>query len=177
MSLSVALLRGINVSGKNLISMKDLEGLFLSAGMKNVTTYIQSGNVVFEHSKVSGKELEETLEKAISKKFGFDVPVIVRAASDISKVIKSMPFPASEERMLYITFLKGLPAVDLSEQLSRVLTDGDSIQITGKHVYLQINNGYGNTKLSNNFIEKQLRVTATTRNLKTVKKLKELTGL
>jgi len=177
MRTSVALLRGVNVSGKKMILMKELEELFINEGMKNVTTYIQSGNVIFEHALQRSRQLEEKLEKAIMKRFGFDVPVIIRTASEMADVIESIPYSVDGERMLYVTFLKDIPDKELAIQLGGKIVNDDEVNIIDKHAYLLIRGGYGNTKLSNTFIEKKLGVTATTRNLKTVKKLKELTCL
>ncbi len=177
MRTSIALLRGINVSGKNIMSMMDLKEMFIREGMKNVSTYIQSGNVIFQHNARKSRQLEDALEKTIKKRFGFDVPIIVRTTEEIVEVIKGIPFYPADENMLYVTFLKDNPDYDLARQLSGKVVNGDEVCIIGNHAYLLIRSGYGSTKLSNTFIEKELGVAATTRNLKTVKKLTELTRL
>lgn len=87
----VALLRGINVGGKNKVDMKQLKALFEQTGMTAVTTYINSGNVIFSHPKSAPKELEATLEKVIEKRFGFAVKVLVRDLDNIRKVAAALP--------------------------------------------------------------------------------------
>jgi uncharacterized protein (DUF1697 family) len=88
----VALLRGINVSGKNIMSMKALKELFVDVGMKNVTTYIQSGNVVFETENADNSDISKKLETAISNVFGYEVPVIIRSKRELREIIVKNPF-------------------------------------------------------------------------------------
>jgi uncharacterized protein (DUF1697 family) len=91
MEKKIAILRGINVGGKRRILMADLKLLFESFGLKNVVTYIQSGNVIFDSDQLNS-ELENLFEKGITEKFGFDVPVIVRSSKDLEKAIQKNPF-------------------------------------------------------------------------------------
>jgi uncharacterized protein (DUF1697 family) len=174
MRTSIALLRGINVSGKNTIIMRELKELFVSEGMENVITYIQSGNVIFDHELNSSRKLEEKLEKAIKNRFGLEVTVIIQTAGEIAEAIDRIPFSEFDEKMLYMTFLKDSPDKVSATQLSGIVMNGDEVRIIDRCAYLLIRNGYGKTKLSNTFIEKKLDVAATTRNLKTVMRLKEL---
>ena len=175
MNIYAALLRGINVSGKNILSMKALKELFVDVGMKNVTTYIQSGNVVFDSGNDDRSDISKKLEIAISKMFGYDVPVLIRSKQELREIIDKNPFASEDEKMLYITFLKENPDKELTSELQGMNVNDDEIRIIDKSAYLLIRNGYGNTKLSNAFIEKKLRVVSTTRNIKTVKKLIEFT--
>ncbi|MBK6504687.1 MAG: DUF1697 domain-containing protein [Ignavibacteria bacterium] len=174
MNRYVALLRGINVSGKNIMSMKALKELFVDVGMKNVTTYIQSGNVVFETESADNSDISKKLETAISKVFGYEVPVIIRSKRELREIIVKNPFASEDEKMLYITFLKENPDKEVLAELQGKNINNDEIRIIDKNAYLLIRNGYGNTKLSNAFIEKKMRADSTTRNIKTVKKLIEL---
>jgi uncharacterized protein (DUF1697 family) len=171
----VALLRGINVSGKNIMSMKELSGLFVELGMKNVTTYIQSGNVVFDSENDDSSDISKKLETAISKVFGYEISVIIRSKQELREIIKKNPFASEDEKMLYTTFLKEIPDKELLSELQGKNINNDEIRIIDKNAYLLIRSGYGNTKLSNAFIEKKLRVVSTTRNINTVKKLIEIT--
>lgn len=169
-----ALLRGVNVSGKNLIKMSDLRQMFEDEGFRNANTFIQSGNVVFDSDTDDSSDVSKELETAISKMFGYEVPVIIRSNQELTEIIKKNPFASEDEKMLYITFLKESPEKELAAELQEKIIDNDEIRIIDKNAYLLIRGGYGNTKLSNAFIEKKLRAVSTTRNFRTVKKLIEL---
>lgn len=175
MNRYAALLRGINVSGKNILSMKALKELFVDLGMRNVTTYIQSGNVVFDSENDDSSDISKKLETAISNVLGYEVPVIIRSKQELKEIIEKNPFASEDEKMLYITFLKESPDKELLSELQEKNINNDEIRIIDKNAYLLIRNGYGNTRLSNAFIEKKLRVVSTTRNINTVKKLIEIT--
>lgn len=86
----VALLRGINVGGNRKVDMKQLTALFEDAGFESVKTYINSGNVIFQHTKHSTKELTHTIESIIKKKFGFEVPVVIRTQQEISQTVTAI---------------------------------------------------------------------------------------
>jgi uncharacterized protein (DUF1697 family) len=178
MQTFISILRGINVSGQKKILMTELKALYESLKLKDVTTYIQSGNVLFKSEKnLSDLELAAKIEKAIYKKYDFEVPVIIRNKDEIKKIISVNPFlkeENSEAKRLYITFLSQAPAKENIESIQGFDFSPDKFSIIGKEVYLHISNGYGETKLSNNFFEKKLKVNATTRNWNTVQKLLEL---
>ena len=175
MTTYIAILRGINVSGKNKILMQDLKALFESLNFKNVKTYIQSGNVVFDSNSL--KNLETLIQQKIKEQFGFDVPVIVRTVDEITNILKHNPYLKQkniELDKLHITFLSETP---IKENLTKIHTYNfapDVFEIIGNEVYLHCPNGYGNTKLSNTFFENKLKVTATTRNWKTVNEIAKL---
>lgn len=167
----ISLLRGVNVSGHNMIKMPELKLLFDSLGFRGVTTYIQSGNVVFQSDKGEPTSVETRIERAVEKKFGLTVSVIIRQASDLDKVIKNSPFRGDniDESRLYVTFLKDKPAPALVKALQPAAAkSNDQYKILGREIYLYCPNGYGKTLLSNTFFEKQLKLVATTRNWKTV---------
>ncbi len=174
MTLFVSLLRGINVSYR-MIKMAELKVLYESLGLKNVTTYIQSGNVIFQMEKNGSGSLETSIEHAIEKKFGFPVAVVVRKPAELSKVIRANPFIGLnkiDKNRLHVTFLKAKPAPAMVKALQLAAAKStDQYKILGCEVYLYCPNGYGKTLLSNAFFEKQLKVTATTRNWKTVNTL------
>src|SRR5262245_39571797 len=93
MPTCISILRGINVSGSKLIKMTELKAMFEKLGFEDVVTYIQSGNVIFKTSKKdSFEKISEMIEKAIKKKFGYDVPVITTSAEELKKVIDKNPF-------------------------------------------------------------------------------------
>lgn len=178
MTTYISILRGINVSGQKSIRMIDLKALYESLGFTNVITYIQSGNVIFKtSSELNSNELAQKIEQAILKKYNFEVPVIIRSVKEWNIVTKNNPFiaPTIEEGKLYVTFLNREPDKILLDSINKLDFTPEQFKITGKEIYLYCPNGYGNTKLSNNFFEKKLKTQATTRNWNTVLKLLELT--
>ncbi len=171
----LSILRGINVGGKNLIKMTELKSMFTNLGFNNVSTYIQSGNVIFESNERS--ELANTIEKAIKKEFNIQVPVIIRSKEELQKVANNNPFlrrAGVAVDKLHITFLSEAVNDVKSESINTADYAPDDFQIINKEVYVHCPNGYGKTKLNNTFFEKILAVPCTTRNWKTTNKLLEL---
>jgi len=171
MPVYIALLRGINVSGQKLIKMTDLKELFQSLGCNNVQTYIQSGNVVFESAETVPSNLESQIMQAISSKYGFDVEVMVRTVDEFGRIIENNPFPEAEGNKLYISFFRNPQQEIPFEELDKVKSDSEVYLFFESVMFLYCPEGYGITKLSNQFIEKKLKTIATTRNLNTVMKL------
>ena len=178
MQALISILRGINVSGQKKILMADLKGLYESLGFTKVTTYIQSGNVVFKaKEKLSSKALQREIEKAIQEKYKFAVPVIVRTVDELEHAIFRNPFTKDKNTdpdKLYVTFLAENPATTELENITNIDYSPDKFIIIDKEVFLEIPGSYGETKLSNKFFESKLKVSATTRNWKTVNKLFEI---
>jgi uncharacterized protein (DUF1697 family) len=175
MNRKIGILRGINVGGKRKILMADLKSMCEELSLKNVTTYIQSGNLIFNSDKPNS-ELENDLERAIAEKYGFDVPVIVRTKKELENSINNNPFfdKDADIKQLHLTFLKEIPS---KENLEKILTfnyDPDKFKIDSKDTFIFCSGKYHESKLTNNFFEKQLKIGATTRNWKTVMKLSEL---
>ena len=106
----IALLRGINVGGHKKILMTDLRSLFESLGFKEVVTYIQSGNVVFETKESNRKMLAEMIKNQIEQDFGFGVNIFVRSADDFKRILESSPFPEDNLTQLLITFFYSNPS-------------------------------------------------------------------
>lgn len=172
----IAILRGVNVSGHNIMPMKELKAAMEDAGFSNVATYIQSGNVVFEHSGASEDNHAKGLTELIKSAFGYNVPVLVRTVEYMQQVYAANPFFKREgidTEKLHITFLGDVPAQQNIDTANTYSYLPDEFIIEGKTVYVYCPNGYGNTKLTNTFFEGKLKVPATTRNLKTVAKLIE----
>ncbi len=178
MTKYISILRGINVSGKRKILMGDLKALYEKMGFENIQTYIQSGNVVFENAKkINNKKLEVTIKKAIQDQYNFDVPVLVRSHKEIENTIQSNPFLKEKDidlKTLHVTFLAESPKAENLDKLDEVDYPPDRFLLDGLNMYIHCPNGYGRTKLTNTFFEKKLKVSATTRNWKTVNKLLEM---
>lgn len=171
----VALLRGINLGGRNRVSMSDLRTLFDALGAKDVATYVQSGNVVFK-SPGKAAELVQAIEKKISRDLGLNVTVLLRTKTQLARVLAGNPFSGREPAKLHVTFLAATPDRRLVRGLDPTRAKPDEFRVAGREIYLHCPNGYGRSKLTNAYFEKQLGVAATTRNWKTVTKLAELAG-
>jgi len=178
MSIKIAILRGINVGGKRIILMTDLKALCEKLGLAHVKTYIQSGNLIFS-SGSGNTDLERKLEMAITDKYGFDVPVIVRDLEEIKATIDKNPFFDGDADMdrLHLTFLKEKPTPENAEITTTYDYAPDKFKIVGRDVFIYCAGKYHESKLTNGFFEKRLNTVATTRNWKTVLKLYELSQL
>jgi uncharacterized protein (DUF1697 family) len=157
--------------------MEDLKKAFKSLRYKQVTTYIQSGNVVFGTPTANSKLLRSEIEKKLQKVFGFEVSVIVKTIQELEEVVRRNPFKKvklKEDEKLYVTFLAQEPAKVAADNLADVKNNVDEIRLSGSEVYVLCRKGYGRTLFSNTFIEKKLAVSATTRNWATVNKLLSL---
>lgn len=177
MQTYISILRGINVSGQNSIKMANLKTLYEQLGFQSVTTYIQSGNVVFESSETDQEKLSEKIHLKIQSTFGYDIPVLVLAVDIWQRIVENNPFSNNESKdpaFLHVTFLATAPKLDNKEAICVKRIEGEEIQIVSEAVYLYCPNGYGRTKLNNNFLENKLKVKATTRNWKTTLKLLEI---
>ena len=178
MTKYISILRGINVGGKRKILMADLRELYKSLGFENIVTYIQSGNVIFESKKKNANNtFTKKIKEAIFEKYGFDVPVIIRSVEEIKNILKKNPFLKKEGAQienLCVTFLSEVPSEENLEKIKTCDYSPDLFQIIEDNTFLFIEGKYHKSKLTNNFFEKKLKVSATTRNWKTVLKLLEL---
>jgi uncharacterized protein (DUF1697 family) len=171
MDTYISLLRGINVSGQKKIPMDELKAIYESLGYHRVTTYIQSGNVVFD---AQGGGLAGRIEQAIEKQYGFEVPVVLRSVDEFADIIEGNPFLKEfdvDSACLHVVFLSESPAAAALDKLASIESGADQYRVAGSEIYLYCPNGYGRTKLSNTVLEKKLAVSATTRNWKTVNQL------
>ena len=170
----ISLLRGINVSGKNIIKMADFKTRLSSLGFQNVQTYIQSGNIVFDAPTTKVSTLEERISSLIHDVYGFDVPVMVFNSSVWKTVWESNPWlndPEKDLAYMHVTFLGDKPSGEAINLLAEVEAGKEEFQLMNHWLYLYMPDGYGRAKLTNGFIEKKLKIRATTRNWKTVGKL------
>lgn len=172
MKTYVAFLRGINVGGQKNMLMADLKVLFETLGFTEVQTYIQSGNVVFLASEST--EHASTIADTIENKYGFNVPVLVKTASEVEEILFNCPL--SEEKMLksYFVLLFETPSEAVKETLDPKAYPSEEFIITNSCVYLYVATGMGKAKCTNNFFERKLNVSATARNYRTMLKLMEL---
>lgn len=175
----IALLRGINVSGQKQIKMTGLKSMFEEIGFQNVETYIQSGNVIFSGKEKSSEKITEKISSSIKKKFGFDIQVFVLLPEELLEILNKNPFinNKKDHDKLYVVFLSTVPSKANLEKLGAIDFSPEEYICNGKCIYLYVPNGYGKAKLNNNFFENKLKVSGTTRNLKTVKAILELTKL
>lgn len=171
MNKYISMLRGINVSGQKKVNMEKLKGLYESFGFGNVRTYIQSGNVGFECHDAKAPELASGIERKIKQAFGFDVSVFIRTRNEFHKIIKNNPFAGKNESRIYVTFLQDRPANFPAEEIKKTKAKSEEFSVSRREIYLFCPDGYGRTKLSNNFFERKLKMPATTRNWNTVNAL------
>ena len=177
MSTYVALLRGINLAGRNKVPMPALRTLVEGLGYNDVSTYIQSGNLVVATSD-SASVVGDKVTKAIAKEFGFDVPVLVRTRAQMKKVVEANPFAgkAKDDGDLHVVFLATKPAAGKVKALTGADWGDDEVAVKGKEAYLHLPNGYGRANLNSMVVEKKLGVAATARNWRTTTKLLDLAG-
>jgi uncharacterized protein (DUF1697 family) len=171
----VALLRGVNVSGKNMLPMKELEAALVGIGFTGVRTYIQSGNVLFSCRSGVEKTVIGQIETLLADEFGLKVPVVVRAVGDLRKVVGANPYATAEADLtkLQIAFLGAAPEKAAVEKLDPKRSPPDRFEVRGREIYMECPNGFGRTKLTIDYFERVLGTTATARNWKTVNALAE----
>jgi uncharacterized protein (DUF1697 family) len=174
MTTHLALLRGINVSGHNMIKMEALKITLESIGFENVQTYIQSGNVFVDTVEESPSKVGFLIKQEIFKVFGHDVPVVVIGKQDLESCFKNNPFlkeAAIDLKKLYVAFVsKDLRSESINDlKISQFKPDKASID--SNRIYIKYLIGAGKTKLNQKYIEKKLTVTATIRNWNTVTQL------
>jgi uncharacterized protein (DUF1697 family) len=178
MAMQVALLRGINVAGNSRVGMSELREVFVDLGLSDVTTYLQSGNVVFNATAANAGQLVASLEKQIAARFGVKVSVLIRTHKELSRVIAANPYLDLEDdpTKLHVTFLARKPELSKVKSLEVPTGETGRFTVIGREVYLHCPDGYGRTKLNNSFFERKLYVSATTRNWKSVTALNALVG-
>jgi uncharacterized protein (DUF1697 family) len=171
----VALLRGINVGGKNKLPMADLRELVTALGHEDVVTYIQSGNIVFR-STLKPAKVATDIAAGIAKGFGLRVPVIVRTRAELAQVAKNNPYlaPGADVAKLHVTFLADEPAATSIATLDPERCPPDEFIVKGKEIFMLLPNGMGRTKLTIDYFEKRLGTQGTARSWNTVNKLLDL---
>lgn len=175
MKTYIALFRGINVGGNNILPMKELKALLENMGLQNVATYIQSGNVVFRCNEENASQLSGTISAAIKKSFGFEPQVLLLGIEELEKAMEANPFPQaeSEPKSLHLNFLTDTPTNPNWEALQNMRADDERFELKDKVFYLHAPDGIGRSKLAAN-IERLIGVPMTARNWRTVCKIMEL---
>ena len=168
----LALLRGINVGGKNILPMKALAAMFTESGCIDVRTYIQSGNVIFD----AVLNIVESITAEIEKRFGMRIPVMLRSAEQMSVIAHNNPFMqvGTDENLLYVLFLADAPHPGNVKKLDPDRSPPDAFRVHNREVYLHLPNGAGRTKLTNSYFDAKLATTSTGRNWRTVLALAQL---
>lgn len=172
MTRYVAFLRAVNVGGRQ-VKMEVLRALFEQAGFKNVKTYIQSGNVIFDAGSNSAA-LEPKIERMLSKNLGFEVPACIRSITEVQAVLDNNPYPGivpDKDLQIYIAFLQTIPGGQAAAVLETMQSDIETYRMNGREVYVLMKKNMGAPPFSNNYLEKKLGLVATTRNLATVQKI------
>jgi uncharacterized protein (DUF1697 family) len=167
---NVALLRAVNVAGHGVIKMADLRRAFQALGYADVTTYIQSGNVIFTSGAAV---LAIDLETAITAAFGMDVTVVLRTSSQMKGVVQRNPFTDVDPSEVHVGFMPQRPSAAVARKLDLRRFSPDDVVVQGSELYLHLPNGIGRSKLPG-YLGRQLEVPITIRNWRTVTKLVEL---
>ena len=172
MNTYIALFRGINVGGNNILSMLELVAVLEELGLSNIKTYIQSGNVVFQSEEINHEELSQEIGSAIKKRSGFVAQVFILDVNEFKSAIASNPFTGieAEPNTLHFFFLSSLPEHPDLKAVERVKKDSEQFRLIDKVFYLYAPEGIGRSKLAMN-VEKILGVAVTARNWRTVSKL------
>ncbi len=174
MTVYVALLRGVNVGGRNKLPMATLRAVATGCGFGDVETYIQSGNAVFR-SPLGAAKVETTLHDAILAATGVDSRVVLRTAAELPRVVIDNPFLArgADEKMLHVTFLyRG--STPMLDAVDAQLYAPDEVAVIGAHAYLHTPNGLGRSKIAAEPLIRKLGLHGTTRNWRTVTRLAEM---
>ncbi|MFD2891480.1 DUF1697 domain-containing protein [Flavobacterium chuncheonense] len=177
MKTHLALLRGINVSGHNMMKMDTLKSALENYGFKNVETYIQSGNVFVDTDETNAASVGFQIKQEIFKVFGYEVPVVVIGMSDLEACFANNAFLKAsnvDTKKLYVAFISKELSAGAMNDLKMSQVKPDEAQIDGNKIFIQYAIGAGKTRFDQKYIEKKLNVTATIRNWNTVTKLLEM---
>ena len=171
----VALLRGVNVGGKNKLPMVELRDAFTAAGCTGVRSYIQSENVVFEAARDLAERVPELVTRAVGQQFGISTAVVVRSGEELQQVATSNPFDTSgDPRFLQVAFLQDVPSAEAVAGLDPERSPPDAFVVRGRNVHLHYPNGTARSKLTNEYLTRQLQSASTMRNWRTVLALLEM---
>lgn len=176
MARYVALLRGINVGGKNALSMKELVRWFSDAGCEDVATYIQSGNVVFSADPALARRAPDLIAASIRSNVSLEVPIVIRSHDELADCVAHNPFlkPDVDPKHLHVAFLAHAPKPARVKALDPNRSPGDAFVVRGHDVFLHLPNGVARTKITNAWLDSRLETTSTLRNWRTILTLLEM---
>lgn len=166
----VAFLRAINVGGTKIIKMEDLKGMFESFGLSNVQTYITSGNVIFEANESA--DLESRIEAHLEKSLGYKVETFLRGFDEVTKIANKPAFEPHGDETVHVAFLRERAEKKATQTLLSLRSEADDFAVQGCEAY-NLRRDRDKSIFSNDFIEKTLKIRATTRNLNTIRKVAE----
>ena len=172
----VALLRGINVGGNNMIKMEKLRETVTELGFDNVKTYINSGNIIFETAKTDDKKLAAKIHDAILADFGFNISTMVRPIAEIDELVADNPFEGQfdDDKDLHAFFLNEPLTVEQAASLVAQGTESERFHITDRHILCLLSISILDSSVGKGFIDKKLKVATTARNWRTVKTIAEM---
>lgn len=163
----IVLLRGVTPTGKNKVPMAALRAALETAGLEQVSTYIQSGNVIAS-SPLDRAALERLVHDVIAKEFGGDIVVLARTPAYFAQALARNPFAGADPARLYFTLLASPPEPGLLQSFMAPGYAPDKIEIVGDMAYVQCATKFSDMKINNNFIERKLKLSATTRVYNTI---------
>lgn len=166
----IVLLRGINVGGHKKFPKAEQLQMISDLGFQNTQVYIHTGNWIFSASE-GVSEIKTTIEKAILAKFGWEVPVLVLKASEVEQIFNACPFSEEIKEQSYFTLLQSVPTSDSLEELNALEYKDEAFHVTPRCIYIFYKKGAGVAKFTNTVIERKLKVSATSRNFRTMAKL------
>lgn len=174
----VALLRGINVGGKNKLLMGDLSAMFVESGCEDVRTYIQSGNVVYRADPELACLVPDLISAAIAERFGYGVPVLMRTSGELAAIARENPFlrGGADTGKLHVGFLAEQPEAAAVDSLDRDRSPPDEFAMLSREVCFHCPLGLARTKFTTRYFESKLSTTMTVRNWRTVLRLREMTA-
>jgi uncharacterized protein (DUF1697 family) len=173
MARFVAFLRAINVGG-HVVTMEALRGHFGAIGLRDVDTFIASGNVIFDSGAADLAALERKIEKRLLAELGYDVATFLRSDSEVARIARYLPFPEAQMRTagaVSVGFLGEAPSPADKQLILGLKTDNDSFHVNGREVYWMCQTGQGESKMSNVQFEKAMKRKITFRGMRTVERL------
>ncbi|MEH0820092.1 MULTISPECIES: DUF1697 domain-containing protein [unclassified Micromonospora] len=176
MTRYVALLRAVNIGGGSSMVMTELKEVFVSCGFDGVATYIQSGNVVFGCPETDEAAILAEIDRGIKQRWGRNVPVLLRSLAELDAMIAANPYldVQTDHTKLLVTMLSSDPGADKQAALAAPPGETGTLTLLGRDVFVHVPDGYGRSKLSNAFVEKKTGVAGTTRNWRSVLKLRDM---
>lgn len=168
-------LRGVMPTGRNRVPMAELRKALSAAGLLEVQTYIQSGNVV-ARSGLTQADIESLVHEVIAREIGADLAVMARRHDELRAVLAGNPFPPEAAARTYFSLLAAAPAAPLAEAVARFDFTPEQVRLAGTTLYTLYATQYSDSKFNNSFFERKLKVAVTTRNFNTVSRMVELSA-